>query len=229
MYRVETHLHTSPVSHCAKATVEESLDYYKSLAYDAVFVTNHFISSNTIIEGVNSCEEKLNFYFSDYERAVEYGKEIGLKVFCGIELSYKRADFLVYGLDKEWFLNHPEFEEMPIEEKLEFMMENGALVIQAHPFRLGGKIKSIRLFPNRVHGVEIINSSRNEFENTMAKFYCEQYNLIEFAGSDNHTASKRKLLSGVSFEEPILSVQDFIEKVKNRKGKVFHIGLYVGA
>jgi len=37
------------------------------------------------------------------------------------------------------------------------------------------------------------------------------------------------LLSGVSFDEPILSVQDFIEKVKNRKGKLFHIGLYDGA
>lgn len=229
MYRVETHLHTWPVSRCAKATVEESLDYYKSLSYDAVFVTNHFINSNTIIEGLGSYEEKLNFYFSDYERAVEYGKEIGLKVFCGIEMAYKKADFLIYGLDKEWFLNHPEIEEMPIDEKLDFMMENGALVIQAHPFRLGGKIKYLRLFPNRVHGVEIINSSRNEFENDMAKFYCEKYNLIEFAGSDNHTASKRKLLSGVSFDEPILSVQDFIEKVKNRKGKVFHIGLYVGA
>jgi len=221
MYRVETHLHTWPVSRCAKATVEESLDYYKSLSYDAVFVTNHFINSNTIIEGLGSYEEKLNFYFSDYERAVEYGKEIGLKVFCGIEMAYKKADFLIYGLDKEWFLNHPEIEEMPIDEKLDFMMENGALVIQAHPFRLGGKIKYLRLFPNRVHGVEIINACRNEFESEMARHYAQSYKLIPFGGSDNHRAGSQPKLAGVECEEPISSVEEFISAAKDGKFKVF--------
>ena len=57
-------------------------------------------------------EEKIKFYFSDYEEALELGKKIGLKVFLGVELSYKGTDFLIYGLDKEWFLAHPEILEM---------------------------------------------------------------------------------------------------------------------
>ena len=39
----ETHLHTSPVSKCASASVKDSLEFYKSIGYDGVFITNHFI------------------------------------------------------------------------------------------------------------------------------------------------------------------------------------------
>ena len=42
MFKYETHLHTKPASACAGATVEEQLEYYKSLSYDGVFITNHF-------------------------------------------------------------------------------------------------------------------------------------------------------------------------------------------
>ena len=46
MYKYETHLHTSPVSKCAIASVRDSLEFYKSLGYDGVFITNHFIQGN---------------------------------------------------------------------------------------------------------------------------------------------------------------------------------------
>lgn len=46
MYRYETHFHTNPVSKCAGATVEDSLRFYKSIGYDGVFITNHFIDGN---------------------------------------------------------------------------------------------------------------------------------------------------------------------------------------
>ena len=42
MYKYETHLHTSPVSVCARVEVRETLEFYKSLGYDGVFITNHF-------------------------------------------------------------------------------------------------------------------------------------------------------------------------------------------
>lgn len=223
MYRYETHLHTAPVSRCAKATVEQNLEFYKKMGYDGIFITNHFIDGNINIDRSLNLpyEEVINFYFSDYEEALELGKEIGIKVFLGVELSYKGTDFLVYGLDKEWFLAHPEILEMKRSEELKFMAENGALVIQAHPFRLGGHIDHIRLFPHCIHGVEVINSGRTEKENEMAKQYCENYGLAKIGGSDNHSAGKHKKLVGVCSKEPICSVQDFIEKVKNFEVEVF--------
>ena len=112
MYKYETHLHTRPVSKCGKATVEESLVFYEEQGYDGVFLTNHFLDGDVNIEYSRPYEEKLDFYFSDYEAALVIGEKLGLKVFCGQELSYKGTDFLVYGLDKQWYLEHPEIMQM---------------------------------------------------------------------------------------------------------------------
>ena len=221
MYKYETHLHTFPVSRCGKAEVGESLAFYKSLGYDGVFVTNHFINGNINIDKEKPYEEKVNFYFSDYEKGVEIGKELGIKVFCGIEFSYSGTDFLIYGLDKAWYLAHPEIMDMKHSERLTFMMEHGALIIQAHPFREATYIDHIRLFPRHIHGVEVINANRTDEENELANIYAKHYDLIEFAGTDNHKAGNQKKLAGVSFEQPICSLEAFISKVKNNEAKIF--------
>ena len=95
MYKYETHLHTSPVSRCATATVRDSLAFYKSLGYDGVFITNHFLDGNINIDSSVSYQERIAFYFSDYEQGVETGKELDIKVFLGVESSYKGTDFLL--------------------------------------------------------------------------------------------------------------------------------------
>ena len=221
MYKYETHLHTFPVSRCGRASVQESLEYYKSLGYDGVFITNHFIGGNINVDKDAPYKEKVEFYFSDYEQGVELGKKIGIKVFCGVETYYHGTEFLVYGLDKEWFLSHPEIMEMKNSDMLRLMMENGALIIHAHPFREREYIDHIRLFPKCVHGVEIINMGNSDEENAMAKIYAQHYGLLEFAGTDNHRASGKKKLAGVCCEEPICDTEDFIKKVKENKMEIF--------
>lgn len=221
MYKYETHLHTFPVSRCASADVKETLEFYKSIGYDGVFITNHFLDGNINIEKEKSYEEKIEFYFSDFEKGMEIGKDIGIKVFLGVELSYKGTDFLIYGLDKEWFLAHPEIMNMQKRDELTLMMESGALVIQAHPFREASYINHIRLFPRSVHGVEVVNANRTAEENNMADIYAENYGLIKFAGSDNHSASKQKRLAGVCCEKPIFNVEEFISQVKHNKAQIF--------
>ncbi len=110
MYRYETHLHTAPVSQRGKSSIREHMGFYKGLGYGGVFVTNHFIDGNINIDYRDkSYEEQIEFYFSDYEEGKKLEKEIGIKVFCGVEMTYKGTDFLVYGLDKEWYLKHPKF------------------------------------------------------------------------------------------------------------------------
>lgn len=223
MFRYETHMHTWPVSRCSKVGVREALEFYKALGYDGVFITNHFIDGTINIDPSKSYEEKINFYFSDYEEGLKIGKEIGIKVFCAEEMSYKGTDFLVYGIDKNWYLEHPEFENMKKSAQLPFLMENGALVIHAHPFREAAYIDHIRLFPRCVHGVEVINANRTEFENKMAESYAEAYGLLKTAGSDNHRGGAQMALAGLEFEMPINSVSDFINAVKEGKGKIFKL------
>ena len=221
MYKYETHLHTSPVSKCGKATVKETLDFYKKMQYAGVFITNHFLDGNIDVPKDFIYAEQIEFYFSDYENAVVYGKEIGIKVFCGVEISYKGTDFLIYGLDKAWYLDNPQIMEMKKSEELVYMMEQGALVIQAHPYREAEYIDHVRLFPRCVHGVEVVNACRTDEENEMAKLYQRHYGLLPFAGRDNHREGKAQQLAGMESERPIHNEQDFIDAVKNGEMQLF--------
>ena len=222
-YKYETHLHTYPVSKCAKATVRESLEFYKGLGYAGVFVTNHFIDGNINCDKTLPYEERIGFYFSDYEEAVRIGAEIGISVFLGIESSYRGTDFLIYGLDKNWFLSHPEIEGLKKSDMLALMAEAGALIIQAHPFREASYIDHIRLFPRQVHGVEVYNACRSDFENTQAENYAESYGLIPFAGTDNHKGCEKKQLGGMESATPIKNEEDFVQRVMNREMTLFHL------
>ena len=210
MFLYETHMHTSPVSHCARVSVEDALKYYKSAGYAGVFMTEHFLDGNINVEVRQlPYEERINYYFSAYEEGKIIGEKIGLPVFLGIEMTYAGIDFLVYGIDKEWCLAHPDMDKLHKRDLLSMMREDGALLIQAHPFR---DVKNeITLYPKHVHGVEIYNASRNEFENRLAAQYCENYGLIAFAGSDNHAAGARCVFGGMATERPIKDVADFKE------------------
>ena len=223
MYRYETHLHTSPVSKCAGATVRESLEFYKFQGYDGVFITNHFIDGNINIDKDVPYEEKIKFYFSDYEAALEISKEIGIKVFLGAEMHFGGNHFLVFGLDKEWFLAHPEAMDMKFSDRLKFMREEGAFIIHAHPFDDRPFIDHIKLFPYCVDAVEVINATKTPFQNAMANFYAEAYGLLKTGGSDNHSAGNRNDFAGIECEEPIESFSDFVVKAKAGKLSVFRI------
>ena len=64
----------------------------------------------------------------DYEQGVAVGKELGIKVFCGVELSYKATDYLIYGLDKSWYLSHPGIMDMDKHEELLLMQRSAATI-----------------------------------------------------------------------------------------------------
>ena len=220
-YLYETHLHTSPVSRCAKVNVRENLCFYKQLGYDGVFITNHFIDSPKDKRWMPSYEENIRYFVSDYEDGRKIGEEIGIKVFFAFETTYGGTDFLVYGLNKEWLLANSQIMDMKKREQLEFFMASGALVIQAHPFREAKYIDHIRLFPRSVHGVEVINACRTEFENRLAMQYAKNYELLEFAGSDNHHGAAQPILAGMQFESPLLHELDFVSRVLHGEGSVF--------
>ena len=175
--------------------------------------------------------DQIDYYFSDYEEAAQIGSDLGIKVFPGVELSYKGTDFLIYGLEKEWYRDHPEILEMKKTEELPYLMEAGAFVIQAHPFREAHYIDHIRLFPRSVHGVEVINSNQAWESNEMAESYASQYGFLITAGSDNHWGGNaftrlrekgfRPELAGMWSDIEINSVQDFINNVMNGRMGMF--------
>lgn len=213
-YLYETHLHTAPVSRCAQATVEQSLRYYKSLGYAGVCITNHFLDGNINVSHDLPYEERIHFYCADYEEGARLADEIGIRVFFGIEMSFRGADFLVFGLDKEWLLAHPEIMTMEQVEKLDFMASEGAFIVQAHPYREARYIPYFRLFPRHIHAVEVYNASQPELPNEMAHLLAKGYDLLPFAGSDNHRAELTRVLGGVMSDRPISDIGDFVTMAK---------------
>jgi len=222
MYLYETHVHTAPLSACAKVGVRETLEYYKSAGYAGVFMTDHFIDGN-IDRALREqpYAARIENYFKVFEDALPVATEIGIDIFSGIEMSYKGTDFLVYGIGKEWCLAHPDMDKMSKKELLKLLMDDGALVIQAHPYREAGYIDHIRLFPRSVHGVEIFNACRTDFENALAAQYCDNYGLIPFAGSDNHVGGALPHYGGMAVESPINDVRDFIDAVISGRARPF--------
>ena len=225
MYRYETHLHTSPVSKCAHQSVRETLEFYRDHGYDGVFITNHFLDGNINIDKTLPYEEKVEFYFSDYEEALSICEDIGIRVFLGVELSYRGTDFLIFGLDKQWFLSHPEIMDMKKSDELPFLSAEGALVIQAHPYRQDKHIDHIRLFPHCIEGVETLNGCRTDFENGMADAFANAYGFVKTAGTDNHVSSKLKRLAGMESDTPLVDESDFISRVRNSEMNIFTIEL----
>jgi hypothetical protein len=225
MYRYETHMHTLPVSRCARYNVRENLEFYKSLGYDGIFITNHFLDGNINIDKSLPYEEKVKFYFSDYHEALALSDEIGIKIFLGVEISYRGTDFLIYGLDEEWYLSHPEIMDMKKSEELPYLASHGALVVQAHPYRQDRHIDHIRLFPHCIEGVETINACRTELENRMADIFADSYGFVKTAGSDNHIASRLNHLAGMESETPLVNEADFIKRVRNSEMKLFTLDI----
>ena len=225
MYRYETHMHTLPVSRCARYSVRDNLEFYRSLGYDGIFITNHFLDGNINIDKALPYEEKVNFYFSDYEEALKLSKEIGIRVFLGVEISYRGTDFLIYGLDKEWFLAHPEIMDMKKSEELPFLASHGALVIQAHPYRQDRHIDHIRLFPHCIEGVETVNACRTELENRMADIFADAYGFVKTAGTDNHIGSRITHLAGMESDTPLTDEADFIRRIRNGEMEIFTLDI----
>lgn len=223
MYRYETHLHSSPVSKCGSYSVRENMEFYKEIGYDGIFLTNHFIDANIGCDRSLPYEDQIHFFFGDIEEGERLADEIGIKFFYGVETSYLGTDFLVYGLSKEWYLKHPEIMTLDRKTVLTMMAEDGALIVQAHPFREASYIDHVRLFPYHVHAVEIDNCGNKDFQNEMARLYADVYKLPHSAGSDNHISRYIDRLAGVEFDTPIKDMKDFIERMKNGEARTFSV------
>ena len=213
MYKYETHMHTFPVSKCAIVTADEQLKFYKSIGFDGVFITNHFSLKQVGVDGA-TYEDVINNFFDDIKKTKKLGIEIGIKVFAGLELGDHGADFLVYGIGRDFFLQIPDFRNLDILEKLTMIKEAGGLIIHAHPFRQTQSKRALRIFPYHIEGVEAYNTNRENQGTDLAIMYAKHYKLPVFAGSDNHGGIIHPVLGCVKSKTPIIDETDFISKFR---------------
>lgn len=223
-YLYETHLHTKQGSACGNFSGSEMAIALHKAGYSGTFVTDHFFYGNTGIPRNLPWTDWVEGFAKGYEDAKKTGDKIGLQVFFGWESCYEGTEFLIYGLNKEWLISHPEIKDATIKEQFELVNRAGGMVIHAHPYREEWYIPNIRLFPKEVHGVEAVNathSNRNstahnnpEFDN-LAKAYANQYQLPITGGSDIHFT--QLLGGGVAFREKWESERDYIRAVTQKE------------
>ena len=219
-FKYDLHVHTKESSACAHNTGKEMAQFYKSLGYDGICITDHFLNGNTTVPKDLSWAKQIEMFSKGYRNAKQEGEKIGLRVFFGWEYSYRGTDLLTYGLDKKWLLNHPDLLDYSINEYCELIREEGGFIAQAHPFREADYIDMIRLLPRGVNAVEIINASMTDFVNQRAAEYADNYELLKQAGSDAH-AVDHKQYSGIKTTQAVNSLDKLLELIKQEKIEVF--------
>ena len=219
MYKYEMHCHTLEASKCGTISGADMADFYKSQGYSGIVISDHFFNGNTAIPSNLPWEERVNRFCTGYETAKKRGDEIGLSVFFAWESSYAGTDFLTYGLDKKWLLEHKYCHLLPARQYIELAASSGGYIAQAHPFREAGYIDMIRLMPREVDAVETVNACRTDFENGMADHYAESYGITKICGSDNHIG-KIARIAALELDFEAKDISEIIDAIKSGKHRI---------
>lgn len=223
-YIYETHLHTKTSSACGRSLGSDYISYYKEKGYAGIIVTDHFFNGNCAVPKDLPWETRVKLFCEGYRIAKEEGDRQGFDVFFGFEDCFKATEYLVYGLDEQWLLEHPQIMEWDDQKHFEEIDAAGGLVVQAHPFRERGYIEEVRLHPHQSHAWEVCNAG-NPFEQDLQAYkFAKEHGLIMTAGSDIHEVGftgNNNQTYGVSFPYKLNSIQDYVKGIKNNEGSIY--------
>lgn len=181
--KIETHFHTAQVSPCGQVMAEEGIRLYHGSGFHAVVVTDHFNSG--VMGKKGTWEEKVERLLSGYQTAYQTGKELGVRVYLGMEIRFEENenDYLVYGITPEFLYDHPWIYLESKEAFSEISRENGLCLIQAHPMRSN----CTPVVPALLDGYEGHNGNpRHNSRNAQARSLAEEHGLVWTSGSDFH-------------------------------------------
>ncbi|GHV69682.1 hypothetical protein AGMMS49928_13010 [Spirochaetia bacterium] len=216
-YLYETHLHTCESSACAVSHGREYIKPYIDLGYTGVIITDHFFRGNSRIDRSLPWRRWVEQFCRGYEETREEGERRGLDVFFGWEETYDGDDYLIYGLDKNWLLEHPEAASWTRREQFAAVHRGGGCVVQAHPFRQHYYISKIVLSTGCVDAVEAANAgNEDQSYDALAMRYAEKLSLPVSAGSDIHRASDvtPDTTFGVYLEKKLSSITDYVRAIR---------------
>lgn len=223
-YLYETHLHTTPASACGRSLGREYIARYQDFGYDGIIVTDHFFRGNCGIDRSLPWKERVHRFCAGYEDARNEGEKRGFPVFFGWEENFQGDEYLIYGLDEGWMLEHPEMEHWTRLEQYRAVRAAGGCVVQAHPFRARSYISTIHLSTGCVDGIEGVNAANDPAWNTLALRYAELLHLPVTAGSDNHNAAlmTEESLAGVVLDKPLRRIEDYVQTILQRQPIALH-------
>jgi hypothetical protein len=187
------------------------------MGYSGIIVTDHFYHGNTAISRSLPWKEWVKQFCRGYEEAQNEGERRDFDVFFGWEETFDGCDdYLIYGLDKEWLMEHPEVRNWTRGEQYRAVKAAGGCVVQAHPFRQHSHIKRVILSTGCVDAVEAANLGNMEQSyDALAMRYAQKLGLPVTAGSDMHDARQicSNWLYGVFFEKRAKTIDDIVNDI----------------
>ena len=213
----ETHIHTREGSGCGVSRGREYIRRYLDLGYTGIIITDHFFRGNCRADRNLPWRKWVNEFCRGYEAALEEGKRQGLDVFFGWEETIEGHDYLVYGLDKEWLLEHPESSAWTVQEQFEEVRAYGGCVVLAHPFRYPEKNKRVPFPSWQMDALEAANSGNNEISDVFAWAHAKELEIPATAGSDIHYAGDiwPETIFGVYLDKKMETIADYVDAILN--------------
>jgi hypothetical protein len=213
----ETHLHTKESSACGVSKGREYIERYLDLGYTGIIITDHFFRGNCSADRNLPWDKWVHRFCRGYENAREEGARRGLDVFFGWEETFGGDDYLVYGLDKEWLLEHPEAARWTRKEQFEEVRRYGGCVVQAHPFRQHYYINCVHLSSGCVDAVEAANAANSDPSyDALAWVYAKKLKVPVTAGSDIHYAEdvRPDTAFGVYLNKRMETIDDYVAAIR---------------
>ena len=213
MFKTEAHLHTYPVSSCAKLTPVEQVRRFKEAGYDTIIVSDHFSMHHfkKLGEGLTfeQCVDKL---CDAYLEAKAEGDRIGLTVLFSVELSFHKNHYLLYGITREMLKLREDIFDIDLDELYAHLKAHGVTIVQAHSHRAGKCVPH----PHHVDGFEINFNLRKENFNELTLKLAKEYDMPLTVGSDAHRPEDVGV-SATLTEEKIESIEQYLELMRARK------------
>lgn len=218
-YLYETHSHTCVSSPCGRNTGDELVRYFKGMGYTGMIITDHITREEAAqCATKETWEIRVNRLCLGYEMAKAEGDRVGLDVFQGWEYGDGWNHFLIYGLDREWLMDHPDCLQWDVVSYLKHVRADGGFVVQAHPFREG--VSSFLLVPAHTDAYEVISASRDALHNRYAEDFCRSFGKIRHAGTDIHWLNYPRH-AGVESDRRFTDIHDFIAALKAGEYRLF--------
>lgn len=149
---IDLHAHTKGISHCCRIYAPEVLAAAKERGMDGICLCNHY-QSRYVVDG--NAAEFARRYVEEFHATRALGREMGLTVLFGIEVTMERhanEHLLVYGVEEDFALLTPALYDLTQQELYRLVHANGGVLVQAHPLRKG---KNVLMDPEYLDGVEV--------------------------------------------------------------------------
>ncbi len=216
-YKIETHLHTPVNSPCGKVPPETIVRRYREAGYSALVVTDHFSLDGFTRTGLDpdGAGDRVEAFLEGYRQVKHFADQVGMKTYYGAELRFleNSNDYLLYGFSHGLLEDPRKIWAMGLAAFGALAREDGAVLIQAHPFRKG----CVPVAPCLVDGYEAVNRhDKHANRNELAVALAERYGGIRTSGGDFHD-DRDRCIAGIESGWLPADSREFAQLLRSRQ------------